>query len=85
MNIGYVAALAYALVAYVALLAAAALSGSVTAAICAGLSAGAAYVFQIVATSDEGGQWAPAVYLILWAAAILFYILGAIVAVAGSL
>jgi hypothetical protein len=83
MHIGHVAALAYALTAYAALLVAAALSGSPIAAACAGLSAGAAYVFQIVDASDDGGQWAPAVYTILWGLSVLFYAIG-VVAVAGS-
>lgn len=77
--IGLVAALAYALTAFTALLVAAALSGSVTAAVCAGLSAGAAYAFQII---EEGRvtPHAPPAQMAMWALSVMFY-LGGVAAV----
>jgi len=70
--IGLVAALAYALTAFIALLVAAALSGNATAAVCVGLSAGAAYAFQIVEDGRTTPDMAPA-QVALWAFSLLFY------------
>lgn len=70
--IGLIAALACALAAFAALLVAAILSGSAAAAVCVGLSAGAASAFQVV----EDGRTTPGiapVQVALWAMSLLSY------------
>lgn len=73
--IGLVAALAYALTAFTALLVAAALSGSVTAAVCAGLSAGAAYAFQVLEDHRVGPELSVA-QMTMWALSVVSYLGG---------
>lgn len=73
--IGLVAAIAYALTAFIALLVAAALSGNATAAVCVGLSAGAAYAFQIIEEGRVTPYVAPA-QVTLWALSLVFYFAG---------
>lgn len=70
--IGLIAALAYALTAFAALLVAAILSGNAAAAVCVGLSAGAAYAFQVVEDGRTTPGMAPA-QVALWAFSLLFY------------
>lgn len=70
--IGLIAALAYALAAFAALLVAAILSGSTVAAACVGLSAGAAYAFQVVEDGRTTPGIAPA-QVALWAMSLLSY------------
>lgn len=73
MLIGYIAALAYALAAFASLLVAAILTSSPIAAVCVGLSAGAAYVFQVLEQMIED----PRVLYPLWALSLILYLLAA--------
>lgn len=77
--IGLIAALAYALAAFAALLVAAILSGNAAAAVCVGLSAGAAYAFQIIEEARTSPDMA-IVQVAMWALSVLSY-LGGVAAV----
>jgi|GEM_PF-5544824 len=77
--IGLIAALAYALAAFAALLVAAILSGSAAAAVCVGLSAGAAYAFQII-EEERVTPHTPPAQMAMWALSVISY-LGGVAAV----